>query len=184
MSPKVKRLISIAFVLLLLLNVMGYYGLFVGLEYRNDVAMNRRFESNQYSESRTVTIKIPLVVPYFGSSDEFQRVDGKFEHEGHIYRLIKQRYSNDTLTVVCYRDLQDGKLNEAFTDYVKTFRGNSNEDSSNSKLTITLIKDYLPQTFAIVNNCFGWQSDVLLHSTPVTFISSFSPSFVHPPERG
>ena len=71
---------------LLLLNVFGYYALFVGLQYRNDLAMTRMFDSGTYEESQTITIKLPLTVPYLSDYKGFERVDGKFWHEGQFYR--------------------------------------------------------------------------------------------------
>jgi hypothetical protein len=162
---------------------MGYYGLFIGLEYRHDMAMTSRFERNDYSEDQTISFKVPLSVPYANDQQEFERVDGKFEYDGESYRLIKQKYANDTLTVVCYRDHQNSVIADAMSDYVKTFANAPSEKQSDSKVTVSFIKDYIAQTFSIECVTAGWQSDVAFHSSSFILFSSFSPSIVHPPEQ-
>jgi hypothetical protein len=162
---------------------MGYYGVFMGLEYRNDQVMFSQFETGDYADYQTVTIKIPMAIPYATDDAHFKRVDGKFEHEGEVYRLIKQKYAKDTVTVVCYKDFENGRINDALSDYVKTFAGNPAGEKSSSKVSFSFIKDFLPETFTIENISSGWQSDVVLHSSSIQFVSSFYPSVVRPPER-
>ncbi|MGC1242913.1 MAG: hypothetical protein WA874_15090 [Chryseosolibacter sp.] len=58
-----KKPFPIVLIAILLLNVMGYYGIFPGLQYQNDVAMKKRLDSDRYNESHTNTISIPLSVP-------------------------------------------------------------------------------------------------------------------------
>lgn len=170
--------------LILLLNVLGYYGVFMGLKYRNDQVMYSQFESGDYAEYQTVTIKIPMAIPYATDDVDFKRVDGKFEHEGQVYRLVKQKYASDTVTVICYKDFENERINNALSDYVKTFADTEAGHKSGSKISFSFIKDFLPETFAIENISSGWQTDVVLHSSSVKFVSSFYPSVVHPPERG
>jgi hypothetical protein len=179
-----KRLISYSLIFILLLNVMGYYGVFMGLEYTNDRVMFSQFENNEYAESQTVSIKIPMAIPYATDDADFKRVDGKFEHQGETFRLVKQKYSNDTLTVICYKDFKNGRIKEALADYVKTFGDSPQDQQSNSKVSFSLIKDFLPETFSMQHITLGWQSDLVLHSSSIQLVSSFFPSVVHPPERG
>jgi hypothetical protein len=163
---------------------MGYYGVFMGLEYRNDQNMLTQFEADQYSEHQTVTIKIPVAIPYATDDTDFRRVDGKFEHEGEVYRLVKQKYASDTVTVICYKDFESERIHDALADYVKSFADSPQGHKSNSKVTFSFIKDFLPETFAMGNSSSGWQTNIVLHSSSSQFVSSFYPSVVHPPERG
>jgi hypothetical protein len=168
---------------LLLLNTMGYYGIFLGLQHKNDVAMIHRLDNGNYDNSNTITIKIPVAVPYANDDQEFHRVDGKFEYQGKFFRLVKQQYANDTLTVVCLKDSQDTKLNQALTNYVNSFAAQSGEQKSSSKFTIDFIKDYIPQNFAVQNVSLGWNIDLTQESFYGNLIPSYFSSIVHPPER-
>jgi hypothetical protein len=83
-------------------------------------------------------------------------VDGEFQYEGEFYRLIKQRFYQDTLHIICIKDQQLKSIHEALTDYVKTFSDNPVDSKSGSKIKIDFIKDYLGSTTSILHESFGW----------------------------
>jgi len=172
------------FALLLLLNVMGYYGVFLGLQYKNDQRMIQKLDADNYSDSETITLKIPISVPYAVDSKDFQRVDGKFEHQGEFYRLVKQRLSQDTLYIVCVKDTEDKRIDNAITDFVKTFTDKPVDNHPSSKVVVNFIKDYVSQPFAVQHFASGWEIDVVKTSSFKFLHSSFSSSIIHPPERG
>lgn len=180
-----RKLKAIVFVVLLLMNVLGYYGVFLGMQYRNTVEMIEKLDDETYDPSQEVTIKIPIVIPYAYDSPGFERVDGEFEYQGEFYRLVKQRLSKDTLYIVCIKDPQAKLMNEAFEKYVKTFSDNPTDSQSNdSKVFSTFIKDYIVRSFAMCSSSLGWEHEIAIATSLSFFISSFSPSIIHPPERG
>lgn len=181
-----RKLVSIVMLFVFLLNVLGYYGIFIGLRLKNVQELVQRLDSNTYSQSETFTFEIPLTVPYYtNSQSEYQRVDGEFEHNGEVYRLVKQKLTQDALYVVCVKDQGSKNINQALADYVKTFSDKPESGKQGAK-TITapsLIKDYISFTIAIDNNSFGWESITTNPISLKNLIPTFSPSFVHPPER-
>lgn len=180
-----KKLIAIFLVLLLLFNARGFVGLFMGLRYKNSQDLVQRLDNREYSDDETITLKVPMAIPYHIDSEEYDRVDGEIEHQGEFYRLVKQKLVKDTLYIVCIKDIQSKRLKQALADYVKTFTDKpSNSHHHNSNIASTFIKDYLPQTFAVENTSSGWTQEVSVSSKPVVLLSSFSVSIVHPPERG
>lgn len=180
---RLKRITSIAFVLIILFNTMGYYGVFLGLHLKNDIAMSKALDSDLYDRSNTITLKVSVSIPYMVDQPDFERVDGQFEHNGELYRMVKQRYAKDTLTVVCVKDMEHKKIDLAISDYVKTFTDKAPDTKPTSKTTITFIKDYLPISFKINSATEGWALRVLHNSYYQMLIPTFSASIVHPPER-
>jgi hypothetical protein len=162
---------------------MGYYGVFMGLKYKNDKDMILQLDAENYSESEEITIKVPISIPYATDSKSFERVNGNFKYNGELYRLVKQKLSQDTLYVVCVKDHKNKLIDEAITDFVKTFTDKPVDNHSNSKITISFIKDYIPQTFTLLRQSFGWESDVVKQSASRVFESAFYPSIIHPPEK-
>jgi hypothetical protein len=179
----VKRILSIALVAILLLNALGYYGVFMGLHHKNDVAMKQSLDSESYDLSNTITIRIHVSIPYMTDQTDFERVDGKIEHDGTLYRKVKQRYADDTLTVVCIRDTQYRQINQALADYVKTFTDKAPDSKPGSKTTLNFLKDYLPTQLSIRSFSAGWSSSLSLSSACKTFVPTFTTSIIHPPER-
>ncbi|HEY3403980.1 MAG TPA: hypothetical protein VGK59_11370 [Ohtaekwangia sp.] len=178
-----RQLISISLIALLLFNVMGYYGLFLGLNYQNKQSIIQRLDVADYQESQTVTIKIPMAIPYASGSENYERVDGEFEHEGEFYHMVKQRHFEDTLYIVCIKDDQSKRIDQAMTDYVKTFTDKPVDGKNTEKMTITFIKEYMTSSCVIRHVSSGWSLEVSNPSAVATFENSYTPSFVHPPER-
>lgn len=175
----VKRGFTLFLLALFLLNVLGYYGVFLGLQVSNTRAMQTSFDNDSYAQLHEVTVKVPLTVAYLGDSREYVRVDGEFEHEGEVYRMVKQRYQSDTLYIVCVKDKTSKKINQALTDYVKTFSDKPAGEKGNSKTIQNFIKDYMTTTTELQWQNDGWnkrinesaylsqyQSVGILHTTP------------------
>lgn len=178
-----KKFASIAFILIILFNTVGYYGVFLGLQLKNDRVMSRALADNLYDQANTITVKVPVSIPYMPDQDDFERVEGNFEHNGQLYRMVKQRYAKDTLTVVCIKDTEHSRINLALSDYAKTVNDKTSESTPVSKITISLIKDFLPTSLDINSITAGWDLNVLHNSRYQNIIPNFSASIIHPPER-
>lgn len=151
----VKKLLTLSLLALFLLNMLGYYGVFVGLQVKSGQAMRDRFDSENYSTEQEVTIKVPITIPYATDSRGYERVDGEFEHNGQIYRLVKQKLQSDTLFIVCVKDNQAAKINQALADYVKTFTDKPFSAKQTAK-TQVFSKDYISTSISIETLAAGW----------------------------
>jgi hypothetical protein len=145
--------------------------------------MTHALDADEYDESQALTIKIPVAIPYAVDSHDFVRVAGTFQHEGEFYRLVKQRLLSDTLHIVCIKDQQSKRINQALTDYVKTFTDKPASDSQHVLTFSDFIKDYLTTTTSISSLNFGWQLDLEKSTSLNVFLSTYCSSIIHPPER-
>ena len=155
-----KRIISIFLVFLLFLNTLGFYGLLQGLRYKTTLELVQRLDNDRYSTEETILLKIPVAVPYQIDSEDYERVDGEFEHQGEFYRLVKQKYQNDTLFIVCIKDHAGKRIEQAVTDYVKTFTDKPIDATHSGKVVTNFIKDYLPSRITINTISTGWNSEL------------------------
>jgi hypothetical protein len=122
-------------------------------------------------------------VPYFSDNQNYERVSGSFEHEGEVYRLLKQKYSGDTLTIVCVKDPEAAKINRVLADYVKTFTDRPlSEKHSGGKTLLSLIKDYMTSKICVESQSSGWKSPVTFLEREL-FFSSFSPARIKYPPK-
>lgn len=177
-----KKGITIVLLILFLLNTLGYYGVFVGLQFRNEKEMKALFDDDNYLPQQEVTIKVPITVPYATDSREFTRVDGEFEHNGEIYRLVKQRLISDTLHIVCVKDNASKEIKQALTDYVKSFSDNPSTEKDTTKSSQQLIKDYISCATLLQSEVTGW-GKVLTHGTRITVYESLSIQLNSPPPK-
>lgn len=149
-----RKVVSYLLAALVLLNVLGYYGLFLGLKYQQAETMTEQFDENRYRDSETITLKVPVSIPYLQNTD-FERVDGEFEHNGEFFRLVKQKFANDTLYIVCVNDVHSKNIKQVLAEYVKTF-SDQPLSSKPSTLVPSLINDYLLIDFSIGTSSDGW----------------------------
>jgi len=175
--------VALIMLFVFLLNVLGYYGVFVGLRLRNVQELVQKLDDNAYKASETATFKIPLTVPYYTDSRDFERVDGEFEHDGEVYRLVKQKLFQDTLYIVCVKDQESKKINQVLADYVKTFTDKPASAKQGTKTAPSLIKDYISFIVGVSNTSSGWEVITNFSLSPENLIPTFAPSFIHPPER-
>lgn len=153
-----KRGFTLFMLALFLLNVLGYYGVFVGLQFKNSREMQARFDNEDYARTQEITIKVPITVPYATDSREYTRVDGEFEHQGELYRMVKQKLQSDTLYIVCVKDNISKDIKQALADYVKTFTDKPVSEKSNSKTAQNLIKDYMISSTTLQTISDGWNN--------------------------
>jgi hypothetical protein len=178
---RLKRLIAIFLILLLLFNALGFFGLFVGLRYKTANDLVERLDNQQYLEEETVTLKVPMTIPYHLDS-EYERVDGEIEHNGEFFRLVKQKLEKDTLYIVCIKDQDSKRIKQALADYVKTFTDKPVDAKQQGKYSVSLIKDFLPTSTEITPASAGWNYCITLVDKLDSF-SSRSLAVVSPPPQ-
>lgn len=178
-----KRAISLIILILFLLNAVGLYGILLGLQFKFASEANRALDEDKYSTSEAITFKIPMSLPYSIEDQGFQRVTGEFENQGEVYRLVKQKLSKDTLYIVCVKDTESKKINQALTDYVKTFSDRPfNAKQQGTKLAYSIIKDYLNTGISIENGAIGWKECVSFNELAVDDFSFYSSKIKYPPK--
>ncbi len=177
-----KKPITLILLVLFLLNMVGYYGVFVGLRLSSEASLRQQFNAELYL-GEEVTIKIPITIPYASDSRGYERVDGDFEYNRQVYRLVKQKLQRDTLFIVCIKDNETQKINQALADYVKSYTDKPFSAKQNAKTLNVFSKDYVSTTTAIESASSGWNFLATEISTPSNlYQSDFNQHIVQPPE--
>lgn len=184
MQPKslpLKRIFTFVLLFLFLFNVVGYYGVYLGLRMQVNKELKQRLDANAYDESETHTLKIPLTLPYQTDWRAFERMDGDFEMNGEFYNLVKRKVERDTLIIVYIKDHKESSLFESLTEFV-----HASTDTPMSKKAGKLIenftKDYLFTSSEIEHESNGWSMGNLYRPTGFVTISFSSGVSSPPPE--
>ncbi len=167
---------------LFLLNVLGYYGVFMGLQFVNQKEMQALFDDSNFLPEEEITIKVPITIPYATDSREFARVDGEFEHEGEVYRMVKQRYISDTLHIICVKDNTSKEIKQALTDYVKTFTDKPSSEKGSAKTLQNFIKDYISCSTVLQSRENGW-NNILTYRIHTSVYESLAIQLNSPPPK-
>lgn len=176
-----KKCLTLIMLGVFLLNAVGFYGIFIGLQFKYAQEANSRLDNDLYAAGDAITFKIPLSIPYATDRD-YERVNGEVTHEGEVYRLVKQKLFQDTLYLVCVKDKQSKKINQALTDYVKTFSDKPMNSKQSNKLDFSFIKDYLNSFVKIECHACGWLKNVKHKEFTTDFLSLYSPPIKYPPK--
>lgn len=89
------------------------------MEHRHNTELLQRLDADDYASDEAIVVSVPLNLPYPVSSDGFQRVNGDFERNGQSYKLVKQKWQNDTLFIVLIKDKENTRLSAVFDDFTK-----------------------------------------------------------------
>lgn len=177
-----KRPISILLLAVFLFNIAGYHVLFMALRYQARQEIVHHLDDNIPSDDGTITLKIPMALPYQTDWASYERVDGNFEHRGEYYRLVKQRLQHDTLYVVCIKDLKEKQLVTAMTQFsqlVHDLPGNA----ATLKLIGSFQKEYHTDSpLAVVVDRQGWCLHHNYGHTAFSLLRQESTIFSPPPD--
>jgi len=177
-----KRVAILIILIVFLLNAVGFYGILLGLQFKFASEVNKQLDEDQYTTSDAITFRVPMAIPYSIEEQDFHRVTGEFEHQGEVYRLVKQKLYKDTLYIVCVKDTKSKKINQALADYVKTFTDRPFSTKHQGTKLVSIIKDYLNTGITVENGANGWKECVSYDELAYQYISSYSSRIKYPPK--
>jgi hypothetical protein len=136
--------------------VGGYYLVFVALRFQATAELTQRLDADEYSQDELIELKLPVNLPYPIQENDFQRVDGKFEHKGQFYRLVKQKLENDVLIIVCIKDKKEKQLDESMKDYSKLANDLPSSSKKTQNILSKLLKDFESLESGIIQRRDNW----------------------------
>ena len=154
---------------MLLFNWVGYRLYSIYQEECADARMEAAFDQHQYDEARLISLKIPVShLGYYNSSVAFERVDGKVEIKGVLYKFVKRRLFEDSIEFLCIPNHAAMQMNNARDDYFKLVNDiPSNAHNKKEASHKNSLKNFSPDNY-IVSNVD------LIHYPGVTDISKSS----------
>ena len=155
-----KKLFAILLLIVFLFNVGGYYVVFVALRFQATVELTQRLDADQYSQDELVELRLPVNLPYPLQENDFQRVDGKFEHEGQFYRLVKQKLENDELIIICIKDKKEKQLDQSMKDYSKFANDIPSSSKKTQNILSKLLKDFESLESGTIQRSNRWLQNI------------------------
>ncbi len=178
-----RRIAAISLLFLFLLNIIGYYGVFLGLKYNLAQQVVDNLDANNFNSQDLVEFQIAVSLPYMPDQANYERVDGLIEVEGKYYRLVKQRYAGDTLHLVCLPDNDQQKIHKAIEDYVSTFTAPDASQGKQIDLSKSLSKDYFVSKTMMEKSASGGSYTVEQSDYVVSNYSCYLSVLAPPPKH-
>lgn len=180
-----RQLAAISLLALLLFNMLGHYPVYVGMQWQARQDMEQRLDAEDLEGQELFEVKIPMSIPYWQNMNDYERVSGRFEHNGEFYTLFKQKIQNDTLHLVCVRDREQKQLFDKLSEVVQhTFGDMPGSHQKAAKFLENLLKDYLPLSVQLVTIYEGISEETRQPVPPYMVADYATPylSFSPPPE--
>lgn len=138
-----RRFAAIVLLFVFLLYHIGYYGFYLLASYQLDNHWHAKTYQDELDEEHLLHTAIPLAVPYQVNQTEYVPTGGKVEVDGNFYRVVRQKYANDTLHVMYVPDMLQKELQQSVDKWLSTIIPVPHSDSDSQQLWISLTKSFL-----------------------------------------
>lgn len=138
-----RRFSAIVLLFVFLLYHIGYYGFYLIASYQLDNQWHAKTYQDKLNEENLLYTAIPLAVPYQNNQTEYVPASGKVEVDGNFYRVVRQRYANDTLHVMYVQDALQKELQQSVDKWLATIIPVPQSDADSQHLWISLTKSFL-----------------------------------------
>ena len=150
-----KKAFSILLLMIFLFNLGGYYLLFWILKEQANQELSVKLDEGEYNENETFEIKIPITLPYPLQNNDYERHSGQFVYKNDHYQLVKQKYENDTLTIVCVKDAQSKHLSRVMDSFSET-SNNDPSDEGALNIPMKIFQEYMSGLSTSIDGTSGW----------------------------
>ena len=121
----------------------GYQMAYFSLHYQNEKSWSDKIYGNLVLGQTPEVLDIPISMPYMPDQSGFSESNSTFEKDGRVYRVIQQRYHQDTLQIVYVPDSGKESLKNLLADWFQ-----AQDDRSNPTPGISVphpdFKPYIP----------------------------------------
>jgi hypothetical protein len=143
-----------------------------------------RLDADAYSSQDVVVLTIPISLPYPIHEANYERADGELMYHGEFYHLVKQKVENDTLFMVCVKDLQQKRLEQTINEYTNLANNLPASTKHTMDLLGKLFKDYTSTGFTTPSLArAGQKIDLLFALYEFSFTGPTLTVDSPPPER-
>lgn len=177
-----RRLYSYLFLILMLLNTIGYYEVLRVIERRHVAKAISMIVKNETEISGNLLLKIPMCPGDRADDLEYQRAVGEVTVDSQVYHYIKQKVHDDTLYIMCLSDAKATQVRNTISDYSRSFTDKDQKsNSSNKSLINSLTKFYTILGLESTITKTGWISKLNLTAFNNLYAFSSYATIFRPP---
>ena len=136
------RILTILLIVLHLMNTIGSYGILAKLSADHEKSVSEQLDEDKYAGSNTITLKVPFSLPYHTNTGNYERAIGKIQYEGQTYHMVKHKFYNDTLFIVCLKDTKLTEIDKTLTRLAESMASNREAKDSNTSTVSIQIRDF------------------------------------------
>jgi hypothetical protein len=139
-----KKAISIVLLICFAIYHFGYYAFYFSYERKLESQWVSQIYGEEVLEHSEILIEVPFSMPYVSNQEDFQPTNTPFEKDGRYFRVVKQRYQNDTLQLIAVPDTARKVLDSTVKKWISFLMDDEiPQDQKSKAATKSQIKDYL-----------------------------------------
>lgn len=139
-----RKAVAIALLLCFAIYHFGYYAFYYSYQYAIESSWQDKIYGEQSLSLEERLMEIPLSAPYMSNQEDFQATNTRFEKDGKYFRVIKQRYQNDTLQVIYVPDTARKALVSTVKSWISSLTEDALPQDQDGKTQLKLfVKDYI-----------------------------------------
>ena len=121
----------------------GYYAFYFSYDYHLESQWVSQIYGEDVQGQSEFLIEVPLSMPYMANQEDFQPTNTPFEKDGKYFRVIKQRYQNDTLQLIVLPDTERRVLDNTVKKWISVITEDELPQDQNISLTMNFfVIDY------------------------------------------
>lgn len=129
---------------------LGYYGFYLALTHQLDQQWHTKVYEDNLTGEKLLHASIPLSIPYQPDQTEYKPVSAKLEIDGNYYRIVRQKYVQDTLHVIYINDTVQKELKQSFNDWLASIHQKPVSEGQGFQFWKVLAKDFIIDEFWLV----------------------------------
>lgn len=177
-----KRVFPLIFVFIFLTYHLGYYGVYLIMQYKIECHWQQKLLGNELNSSDLEKISTPLSLPYRADQQEYQKASGSINVDGKFYRFVKYRYAQDTLHFLYVKDNKMANLHKALHDWAVSFTSIPVSEKGNVELWKSMIKDFIFLPSFLLEPSQGSDCNSMLGGTTASWYMNL-PEVPSPPPK-
>ncbi|MEJ0032835.1 MAG: hypothetical protein WDO15_21815 [Bacteroidota bacterium] len=127
-----RRTICVIFSFLILFNTVGYMYVLNWSERDLERKAEELIDEHISEISGNLIFTIPVTTTVSPEESEYTRIDGEFNFEGTLYRMVKQKVQGNMRYVVCVKDNQTQIASEEINNVIAAVAGQPVKESGSS----------------------------------------------------
>ncbi|MCX6154205.1 MAG: hypothetical protein NT007_08595 [Candidatus Kapabacteria bacterium] len=172
-----KKLLSILFILIYLVNIIGSISIFLFQQSRHRSEVWSQIKSKISSEEISV---IHLSKSEMAQALHFEDNTNEFYYKGELYDIIRTTETYDSLIIYCLNDKTEEKLKEKF---VKE-NSKTNENSNSQKRIELKLFNLIAQINNKIDLLYFYQTDnINVYIANFNYSTNFFPELQTPPPK-
>lgn len=143
--------------------------------------MVQRIDGDKYNDNQLTELKIPLNLPYYSSSNNYNRIDGEIEIGGIQYNYVKKKVFNDTLFLLCLPNLDKTQLYKDKAKYAAKANDLPRNDKDNNAKKINSASEYDEYVTSYGLNLRVVTILVSFHAYNISSVQGYTTNQLRPP---